>query len=80
MLTKREKITLSRLENVQRAANVLTALIGLGFKNLPAILAITQHYYPGTSRDEILSFWHFRKLTDGLVTKMEDVLEKLKLE
>ncbi len=80
VLTKRENITLERINNAQRSAVVLKALIKMGFKNFPTVVAITQHYYPDTSRDVLFNFWHFRAISSDMVEQMEKLCDILKSE
>jgi len=80
LLKKRENSTMVRLENTQKAVAILKTFISMGFKSLPSIVSITQHYSPEITRDELLSFWHFRKVNTDFVAKMEIVMNKLKAE
>ncbi len=80
MLTKRENLTMARIRNTQRSTDVLKNLINMGFKNFPAIVAISQHYFPEMTRPQLLAFWHFRNVSEDTVKKMETVLDNLKSE
>lgn len=80
MLTKREKATKKRFENVERVNQVLKLFFNNGFKSLEALTPLAQFYYPEFTDAEIKNFFHFRKLTDDMIAKMENVLEQLKKE
>jgi len=80
VLTKREKATLERITNTQRSAVVLKTLVKMGFKNFPAVMAISQHYFPDTSRNALLNFWHFRAVSADVVERMEKLCDILKSE
>jgi hypothetical protein len=80
MLTKREKGSLLRIKNAGRATALLQEFFAKGFTSLVALNAISCHYYPNLTITEVNNFWHFRNISDDLLSKMENILEQLKAE
>lgn len=80
MLTKRENSTIRRFEYMKNVGAVMGEIVKCGFKDLSAVVAITQRYYPDTTRDDINDFWNFRAMKPEVLAKMENVLKSLKNE
>jgi len=80
LLTKRENVVLQRAVYMQSAGKVVQQFIKLGWKSLPAIVALVQQHYPDITRDTVFNFWSYKTMNYDLLQKMETILEQLKAE
>ncbi|OIQ16567.1 MAG: hypothetical protein BM557_09645 [Flavobacterium sp. MedPE-SWcel] len=80
VLTRTEKKTKKRMDNVQEALNLLDVFFDKGFSTLPAISTLIRSYYPDVTKERITNFWHFRNVSDDMIAKVSSVLDQLNKE
>jgi hypothetical protein len=78
--TKQDLKTNQRIESIYRSSKVLRLFFDKGFRTFAALKSIVLHYYPETSENRLLGFWHFRIIDEDMAVTLEDVFEKLKSE
>lgn len=79
-LSIRESETINRFKVYDECSEILIDFFNMGFRSFLALKSIMLYYHPDVDEVKLKRFWNCVAMDKEIVSKVKDVLEKLKSE